>query len=193
MKRPSPRDSARHEAAHALVAWLSGIPLKSCEIRRRAVTQAETHFITLGFTRMTDEEDARHEVLLRSPDDLGAAEQEQLKRHLLFEVAGFVAEEYAGTTSQETNGADRRGAMLTAGRLSGGRLVGEGISARVTVPPARKEGAFTVLSEAEAKVKRMLADHEQAWDGRTSLLLQHGSLTGEEVGQFLANHIRRSG
>jgi hypothetical protein len=175
------------------VAWLSGIPLKSCEVRRRAVTSEETHFVTLGFTRLTDEENARHEDLLRFPGDLGAAEQEHLGRHLLFEVAGFVAEEYAGTTSQETTGADRRGALLTAGRLSGGRLVGEGISARVTVPPARSGSAFTVLSEAEEKVKRMLTDHEQAWDGLASLLLQHGSLTGEQVGQFLANHIRRDG
>ena len=193
MNRPSPRDSARHEAAHALVAWLSGIPLKSCEIRSRAVTKEEKRFVTLGFTRMTDAENAKHDDLLRSPDDLTAAEYEHLNRHLLFEVAGFVAEQHAGTTSQETTGADRRGALLTAGRLCGGRLVGEGITARVNVPAERRSTAFTVLSDAEEKVKQMLAENEPAWDGLASLLMNHGALTGEQVAQFLANHVRRGG
>ena len=189
MNRPSPRDSARHEAAHAVVAWLCDIPLKTCEIRSRAVTLEEKRFVTLGFTRMTDAENGKHDALLRSQHDLTAEEQDYLSRHLLFEVAGFVAEQYAGTTSQETTGADRRGALLTAGRLCGGRMVGEGITARITVPADRRSSAFTVLSNAEEKVKQLLGDHEQAWDGLATLLLHHGSLTGEQVGQFLANHI----
>ena len=192
MNRPSPRDSARHEAAHGIVAWLCKIPLKSCEIRSRPVTSDEKKFVTLGFTRITDEENGKLQQLLHSPEALTEEQHEYLSRHLLFAVAGFVAEQYAGTTSQETTGADRRSALLTAGRLGGGRIVGEGLSARVVdVPGDRKSGALGVLTRAEDDVKKLLEEHEAAWDGLASLLLHHGALTGEQVAQFLAVHSGR--
>jgi ATP-dependent Zn protease len=185
MKRPSPRDSARHEAAHALVAWLSGISLKTCEIRSRAVNPEERRFVTLGFTTVTEEESARVNAVLRAPTALSEAERELLARHLLFAVAGFVAEQHAGTSSQETTGADRRSALLMAGRLAGGRVTGEGLTARSEVPADRRSGAIKILSEAEEQAQKLLADHESAWDGLASLLINHGSLTGDQVSQFL--------
>jgi hypothetical protein len=185
MKRPSPRDSARHEAAHALVAWLSGIPLKTCEIRSRAVNPEERRFVTLGFTTVADEESARIAALLRAPSELSEEEQEFLTRHLLFAVAGFVAEQHAGTSSQETTGADRRSALLMAGRLAGGRIVGEGVTARSEVPADRRSQALMALSTAEERAQELLVSHEAAWDGLASLLINHGSLTGEQVSQFL--------
>lgn len=187
MKRPSPRDNARHEAAHALVAWLCGIPLTSCEIRSRPVTAEEKRFVTLGFTRVTEEEERKVNDLLRSRAELTGEEHAYLTRHLLFAVAGFVSEQQAGTTSQETTGADRRSALLTAGRLSGGYIVGDGLAARVQVPEGQAPGAFRVLSDAEEQVRKLLSEHEQAWDGLASLLLHHGSLTGEQVAQYLSS------
>ena len=185
MNRPSPRDSARHEAAHALVAWLSDIPLKSCEIRTRPVTMEEKRFVILGFTTLADEETAKLDTLLRAPSDLTEEERGFLARHILFAVAGFVAEQHSGTTSQETTGADRRSAMLMAGRLAGGRVTGEGITARADVPADRRSFAIAALSGAEEQVQKLLAEHESAWDGLASLLINHGSLTGDQVGQFL--------
>ena len=189
MNRPSPRDSARHEAAHALVAWLSGISLKTCEIRSRAVNPEERRFVTLGFTTVTDEESARMNALLRAPTELSEDERELLARHLLFAVAGFVAEQHAGTSSQETTGADRRSALLMAGRLAGGRVSGEGLTARSEVPPDKRSRAIEVLSEAEEEAQKLLADHESAWDGLASLLINHGSLTGDQVSQFLTTQV----
>ena len=191
MKRPSPRDSARHEAAHALVAWLSGIPLKTCEIRSRAVNPEERRFVTLGFTTVADEESARIATLLRTPAELRAEEREFLSRHLLFAVAGFVAEQHAGTSSQETTGADRRSALLMAGRLAGGRIVGEGVTARSEVPADRRAQALTALTSAEERARELLATHEPAWDGLASLLIKHGTLTGEQVSQYLSTQIGR--
>ena len=192
MKRPSPRDSARHEAAHALVAWLSGIALKTCEIRSRAVNPEERRFVTLGFTTVSDEEVARVNALLHSSDELREEQREFLARHLLFAVAGFVAEQHAGTTSQETTGADRRRALVIAGRLAGGRIVGEGATARAEVPADRRSAALEALSGAEDRVQKLLAGHEPAWDGLASLLINHGSLTGEQVWQFLKQHSDRN-
>jgi hypothetical protein len=189
MNRPSPRDSARHEAAHALVAWLSGISLKTCEIRSRAVNPEERRFVTLGFTTVTDEESARMNALLRAPTELSEDERELLARHLLFAVAGFVAEQHAGTSSQETTGADRRSALLMAGRLAGGRVTGEGLTARSEVPADKRSRAIKVLSEAEEQAQKLLADHESAWDGLASLLINHGSLTGDQVSQFLTTQV----
>lgn len=185
MKRPSPRDSARHEAAHALVAWLSSIPLKTCEIRSRAVNPEEKRFVTLGFTTVTDEESAKLNELLHAAADPTEEQQGFLSRHLLFAVAGLVAEHNAGTSSQETTGADRRSALLMAGRLAGGRVVGEGLTARAEVPPDKRSSAIKALSDAEAQAQRLLVDHEMAWDGLASLLINHGSLSGEQVAQFL--------
>jgi hypothetical protein len=189
MNRPSPRDSARHEAAHALVAWLSGISLKTCEIRSRAVNPEERRFVTLGFTTVTDEESARVNALLRAPTELSQVERDLLARHLLFAVAGFVAEQHAGTSSQETTGADRRSALLMAGRLAGGRVSGEGLTARSEVPADKRSRAIEVLSEAEEEAQKLLADHESAWDGLASLLINHGSLTGDQVSQFLTTQV----
>ena len=189
MNRPSPRDSARHEAAHALVAWLSGISLKTCEIRSRAVNPEERRFVTLGFTTVTDEESARMNALLRAPTELSEDERELRARHLLFAVAGFVAEQHAGTSSQETTGADRRSALLMAGRLAGGRVTGEGLTARSEVPADKRSRAIKVLSEAEEQAQKLLADHESAWDGLASLLINHGSLTGDQVSQFLTTQV----
>jgi len=189
MKRPSPRDSARHEAAHALIAWLSGIPLESCEIRSRAVNPEERRFVTLGFTKVTSEESGRIAELMRAPETLSEDQHDLLSRHLLFAVAGLVAEQHAGTSSQETTGADRRSALLLAGRLSGGRIVGEGVTARAEVPPDRRSQAITALGNAEEQAGKLLADHESAWDGLASLLINHGSLSGEQVAQFLATQL----
>ena len=189
MNRPSPRDSARHEAAHALIAWLSGIALKTCEIRSRAVNPEERRFVTLGFTTVTDEESARVNALLRAPTELSQEERDLLARHLLFAVAGFVAEQHAGTSSQETTGADRRSALLMAGRLAGGRVSGEGLTARSEVPADKRSRAIEVLSEAEEEAQKLLADHESAWDGLASLLINHGSLTGDQVSQFLTTQV----
>ena len=189
MNRPSPRDSARHEAAHALVAWLSGIALKTCEIRSRAVNPEERRFVTLGFTTVTDQESARVNALLRAPTELSQEEHDLLARHLLFAVAGFVAEQHAGTSSQETTGADRRSALLMAGRLAGGRVSGEGLTARSEVPADKRSRAIEVLSEAEEEAQKLLADHESAWDGLASLLINHGSLTGDQVSQFLTTQV----
>ena len=191
MNRPSPRDSARHEAAHALVAWLNDIPLKSCEIRTRPVTTEEKRFVILGFTTLADDENGKLDTLLRAARDLTDEERGFMTRHILFAVAGFVAEQHSGTTSQETTGADRRRAMLMAGRLAGGRITGEGITARADVPADRRTLAITALSSAEEQVQKLLADHESAWDGLASLLIHHGSLTGDQVGHFLTAQIRR--
>jgi hypothetical protein len=169
-----------------LVAWLSGIPLKTCEIRSRAVNPEERRFVTLGFTTVADEERTRVSALLAASHELNEEDHDFLARHLVFTVAGLVAEQHAGTSSQETTGADRRSALLLAGRLAGGRVTGEGLAARADVPVERRSQAITALSSAEEQAQRFLADHEAAWDGLASLLINHGSLTGEQVAQFLA-------
>ena len=191
MKRPNPRESARHEAAHALIAFLSGIPLQSCEIRSRPVAADERRFVTLGFSRLTGDEDEKLKALLQSPGELTEDQRAYLTRHLHFAVAGFVAEQHAGTSSQETTGADRRSALLTVGRLCGGRIVGDGITARVHLPDGRQPETVRVLGAAEEHVRTLLADHEAAWDGLASLLMNHGSLTGEQVVQFLTTQLGR--
>jgi ATP-dependent Zn protease len=185
MKRPSRRDNARHEAAHALVAWLSGIPLEVCAIRTQPVTADQKRFVSLGYTRITDEEDGRINSLLLSQQEASEEERRYLSRHLLFAVAGFVAEQTAGTTSQESTGSDRRNAMLLAGRLGGGRIVGDRYTGKMDIPDERKPQFFQILSEAEDQVKKLLTDHAAAWDGLSSRLLFDSSLTGEQIDQFL--------
>ena len=117
MKRPSRTDTAKHEAAHALVGWLCGIPLSVCAIRTRPVTADQKRFVSLGFTRVTDEEDGKINDLLHSQSVPTEEERRYLGRHVLFAVAGFVAEQMSGTTSQESTGSDRRHALLVAGPL----------------------------------------------------------------------------
>jgi hypothetical protein len=153
------------------------------------VNPEERRFVTLGFTTVTDEESARMNALLRAPTELSEDERKLLARHLLFAVAGFVAEQHAGTSSQETTGADRRSALLMAGRLAGGRVTGEGLTARSEVPADKRSRAIKILSEAEEQAQKLLADHESAWDGLASLLINHGSLTGDQVSQFLTTQV----
>jgi len=131
-----------------------------------------------------DEEDRKINDLLLSQKEPTEEERRYLDRHLLFAVAGFVAERSAGTTSQESTGSDRRNAMLAAGRLSGGRIV-DRVTAKMDIPDERKAGFFQVLAEAEEQVKQLLAEHAGAWDGLASRLLFDGSLTGEQIDQFL--------
>ena len=76
-----------------------------------------------------------------------------------------------------------------AGRLAGGRVSGEGLTARSEVPPDKRSRAIEVLSEAEEEAQKLLADHESAWDGLASLLINHGSLTGDQVSQFLTTQV----
>lgn len=187
MKRPGRKDNAKHEAAHALVAWLSGIPLEVCEIRTRPVTADLKRFVSLGFTRVTDEEDRRINDLVLSQSDPTEEERGYLGRHLLFVVAGFVAEQNTGATSQETTGTDRRNAMLIAGRLSGGHIVGDRATGKMTIPDEQKPGVFRVLSEAEEQVQKLLAGHASAWEQLTSRLMFDGSLSGEQIDQFLTS------
>jgi len=184
MKRPSRKDHARREAAHALVAWLGRIPLEICEIRTRPLTPDETRFVSLGFTRVTADEKGRIDSLLLSPAEPTEDERRQLNRHLLFAVAGFIAEQTAGITSQETTGSDRRNAMLFAGRLSGGRIV-DRATGRMDIPEERKAEFFHALTDAENQVRKLLAEHESAWDGLAGRLMFDGSLTGEQIDQFL--------
>lgn len=185
MKRPGRKDNAKHEAAHALVAWLSGIPLEVCEIRTRPVTADLKRFVSLGFTRVTEEEYGKISALLMAQTEPTEEERRYLSRHLLFAVAGFVAEQSTGATSQETTGTDRRNAMLAAGRLSGGRLVGDRATGKMEIPDERKPGVFRVLSEAEEEVQKLLAAHTSVWEQLTSRLMFDGSMTGEQIDQFL--------
>jgi len=187
MKRPGRKDNAKHEAAHALIGWLSGIPLEVCEIRTRPVTADLKRFVSLGFTRVTDEEYARINALLLSQHEPTADERGYLGRHLLFAVAGFVAEQNTGATSQETTGTDRRNAMLTAGRLSGGRMVGDRATGKMDIPEERKREVFRILSDAEEQVQKLLADNAGTWEQLTSRLMFDGSLTGEQIDQFLTS------
>jgi hypothetical protein len=149
------------------------------------VTVDQKRFVSLGFTRVTDEEDGKITDLLVSQKEPTEEERGYLGRHLLFAVAGFVAEQSAGTTSQETTGSDRRNAMLAAGRLSGGRIVGDRVTGKMDIPDERKARFFQALSEAEEQVKKLLAEHASAWDGLASRLLFDSSLTGEQVDQVL--------
>jgi hypothetical protein len=193
MKRPSRTDLARHEAAHAIVAWLDGIPLEVCAIRTRPVTTDQKRFVSLGFTRVTDAEDGISSDILFSQEELTDETRRYLVRHLRFAVAGAVAEQSAGTTSQESTGDDRRNAMLVAGRLSGGRIVGDRVTGKMEIPDGRKPEFFKIISEAEEQVKKLLSDHAGAWDGLARRLLFDGSLTGEQVDQFLTGVLGKRG
>lgn len=191
MKRPGRRDNARHEAAHALVAWLGGIPLEVCEIRTHPVTADQKRFVSLGFTRVTDAETRKIDGILYAQDELTEEERLDLRRHLLFSVAGVVAEQVTGTTSQETTGNDRHNAMLAAGRLSGGRMVGDRVTGRMDVPSERKPAFFQVLSDAETEVKKLLDEYTGAWDELTGRILFDGAMTGEQIDRFLTGCLGR--
>lgn len=189
--RPRRRDNARHEAAHALVAWLVEIPLKSCSIREHLMVQDGKRFLSLGHTLETEEENAWINATLFGEGELSGEDRERLERHLFFAMAGYVAEGDMVSTSPEADHSDRRNAMLAAIRLSGGRIIRDGIKARHELPEAQKEGYYSILGTAEYRVREMLEEYGGAWDGLTARLLRDSSLSGEQVDRILNGIIGR--
>jgi hypothetical protein len=153
------------------------------------VTADQKRFVSLGFTRVTEAETRKIDGILHSQDELTQEARGDLMRHLLFSVAGVVAEQVTGTTSQESTGSDRHSAMLAAGRLSGGRMAGDRVTGKMEVPAERKPALFQVLSDAETEVKKLLDEHAGAWDELTGRVLFDGAMTGEQIDQFLTGRL----
>ena len=179
------RDAARHEAAHALVAWLCGIPLKSCSIRKEVVEQDGKKLLLDGRVTESDEEHEALNTILHSGLPLSPDEKERAQRHLLYVMAGPVAEESAASTSDVESQNDRKNAMVIAFRLTGGVPARDGDRLTMTPTEEQKPEYFNLLRYAGHRAKELLTEFAGPWDGLTIRLMRDSSLSGEQVDRFL--------
>jgi len=66
-------------------------------------------------------------------------------------------------------------------------MVGDRATGKMDIPEERKREVFRILSDAEEQVQKLLADNVSAWEQLTSRLMFDGSLTGEQIDQFLTS------
>ena len=172
-------DSARHEAAHAVVGVRLGLPMASTDIKRRsqspngrAMVARRGYMVrpSLGYTTIVEGTAERWQDALPDP-----ATQDGLERLAAQCAAGIVAEVMAGREINDPSCYDDAQQLV---QIAGGL----GLGRSDMDEPVRD---FT--SRALQRAGDVLGQDDGAgWDNVTRALLKRESLTGDEVRAILS-------